>query len=64
MANLKVSEKDRGSLQGQVDALSEQLASQKVSHDQLQTKYDEEKTAHIRSESRIETLNTELEKKR
>ncbi|AYO18525.1 hypothetical protein D0812_29320 (plasmid) [Vibrio owensii] len=63
VANLKVSEKDRGALQGQVNALSEQLASQKISHDQLQAKYDEEKTAHIRSESRIETLNTELDKK-
>ncbi len=36
VANLKASEKDLGALQGQVDALSEQLASQKVSHYQLQ----------------------------
>ncbi|MEF1159728.1 hypothetical protein QTO13_00315 [Vibrio parahaemolyticus] len=39
------------------------MASQKVRHDQLQAKYDEEKAAHIRSESRIETLNTDLDKK-
>ncbi|MGV0462016.1 hypothetical protein LCE44_28190, partial [Vibrio harveyi] len=51
------------SLQGQVGSLTEQMANQKAANDQLQGKFDEEKAAHIRAESRIESLNTELNKK-
>lgn len=62
-ASLKTSEKELGSLQGQVGSLTEQIANQKVANDQLQGKFDEEKAAHIRAESRIESLNSELNKK-
>ncbi len=62
-ANLKASEKELVSLQGQVDSLTEQATNQKIINEQLQSKYEEEKSAHIRSESRIETLNAELDKK-
>ncbi len=62
-ASLKTSEKELGSLQGQVGSLTEQIANQKATNDQLQGKFDEEKAAHIRAESRIESLNSELNKK-
>ncbi len=62
-ASLKTSEKELGSLQGQVGSLTEQIANQKTANDQLQGKFDEEKAAHIRAESRIESLNLELNKK-
>lgn len=62
-ASLKTSEKELGSLQGQVGSLTEQIANQKAANDQLQGKFDEEKAAHIRAESRIESLNSELNKK-
>ncbi|NWK15185.1 hypothetical protein HX771_03520 [Vibrio parahaemolyticus] len=62
-ANLKTSEKELGSLLGQVSSLTEQIANQKAANDQLQGKFDEEKAAHIRAESRIESLNSELNKK-
>ena len=62
-ASLKTSEKELGSLQGQVGSLTEQIVNQKAANDQLQGKFDEEKAAHIRAESRIESLNSELNKK-
>lgn len=61
--SLKTAEKELGSLQGQVGSLTEQIANQKAANDQLQGKFDEEKAAHIRAESRIESLNSELNKK-
>ncbi|HDM7598188.1 TPA: hypothetical protein PZ808_003130, partial [Staphylococcus aureus] len=62
-ASLKTSEKELGSLQGQVVSLTEQIANQKATNEQLQGKFDEEKAAHIRAESRIESLSSELNKK-
>ncbi len=62
-ASLKTSEKELGSLRGQVGSLTEQMATQKAANDLLQSKFDEEKAAHIRAESRIESLNIELNKK-
>ncbi|MDK9754902.1 DNA-binding protein [Vibrio sp. D173a] len=62
-ANLKNSEKELGSLQGQTTSLTEQVVNQKAANNQLQDKYDEEKAEHIRTESRIESLNSELNKK-
>ncbi|MDF4290316.1 hypothetical protein P3444_23755, partial [Vibrio parahaemolyticus] len=62
-ANLKNSEKELGSLQGQLGSLTEQIANQKAANEQLQGKFDEEKAAYIRAESRIESLNSELNKK-
>ncbi|MFV8456864.1 DNA-binding protein [Vibrio owensii] len=62
-ASLKTSEKELGLLQGQVGSLTEQIANQKATNEQLQGKFDEEKAAHIRAESRIESLSSELNKK-
>ena len=50
-------------MQGQVGSLTEQITNQQAINDQLQGKFDEEKAAHIRAESRIENLNSELNKK-
>ncbi|MCG9625381.1 hypothetical protein L1D34_11050 [Vibrio mediterranei] len=60
---MKTSEKELGSLQGQIGSLTAQIANQKATNGQLQDKFDEEKAAHIRAESRIENLNSALNKK-